>query len=383
MLGITEEECKKMYQSLQNINGDLIYTKYQKLKNSINSNEKKKLLLSYYILLNINKFERIGNEYKVKTKDYFYYVIMGDLNNLQKLYENNKYILTTEDNYLRNLLHYSVIGENYDITKFLLEKGINFDEPDYFLSTPLKYASNNDIRKLLVNNGSTIEIYNQSKLTLGLNIQISDLNKIDLIYHYFLKDKSVNNIEYIKKKEDDGLGILDWAQSIIGKRLIRNKKNGVDITLGWNKVYHGTKYVSMEHILLYGLRNFGEPSDGHIPLGKEANNINNFAKAIFVTPSIFYASNFSEIIDSDKDQWYIIIEAKVKDGFFSEYENTVKYNYKNGEPKKIKYRIKAKNFAASFYGDDEEGIVTNSLLFVKKKYIDGCQNYKDGDYFQN
>jgi len=68
MLGITEEECKKMYQSLQNINGDLIYTKYQKLKNSINSNEKKKLLLSYYILLNINKFERIGNEYKVKTK---------------------------------------------------------------------------------------------------------------------------------------------------------------------------------------------------------------------------------------------------------------------------------------------------------------------------
>ena len=43
---------------------------------------KKKLLLSYYILLNINKFERKGNEYIVKTKDHFYYILMGDLNNI-------------------------------------------------------------------------------------------------------------------------------------------------------------------------------------------------------------------------------------------------------------------------------------------------------------
>ena len=143
MLGITEEDCKQIYKSSSNIYRDLIYINYQKLKKSI-KNDKKKLLLSYYILLNINKYERIGNEYIVKTKDHFYYVIMGNLNNLQKLYEKNKYILATKDNYLRNLLHYSVIGEYYEITKFLLEKGINFDEPDFFLSTPLKYATNSD-----------------------------------------------------------------------------------------------------------------------------------------------------------------------------------------------------------------------------------------------
>jgi ankyrin repeat protein len=61
---------------------------------------------------------------------------MGDLNNLQKLYEKNKYILAIKDNYLRNLLHYSVIGEYYEITKFLFEKGINFDESDYFFLNP-------------------------------------------------------------------------------------------------------------------------------------------------------------------------------------------------------------------------------------------------------
>lgn len=188
-----------------------------------------------------------------------------------------------------------------------------------------------------------------------------------------MKNKYVNKIEYIKKDND-----------IIGQRLIRDRRHRDDITLGWNKVYHGTKYVSMEHILLYGLRNFGEPLNGHIPFDQKVNNINNWAKAIFVTPSIFYASNFSEIISSDNTQWYIIIEAKVKSGCFSEYESTIyKYNYKNSEPKKIEYRINTKNFGVIFYSHDEEGIVTTSLLFVKKKFIDECQNYKDGDYFQN
>ena len=374
ILGIKEEDCKKMYSNnIIRFNGDLIYINYQKLKSSTNSNDKKKLLLSYYILLNINKFERIGNEYKVKTKDHFYYIIMGDLNNLQKLFEKNKYILTTKDNYLRNLLHYSVIGEYYEITKFLLEKGINFDEPDYFLSTPLKYATNSDIRKLLINNGSKIEVYNQSMLTLGLNINYNYLNKIDLIYHSFLKNKYINNIEYIKKGND-----------IIGKRLIRNRSYGDDTTSGWNKVYHGTKYVSMEHILIYGLKNFGEPLNGHIPLNQKVNDINNWANAIFVTPSIFYASNFSEIIQSDNEQWYIIIEAKVKNGYFSEYESTLyNYNYKKNEPKKIEYRINAKNYGRVFDCDGEEGIDTISLLFAKKKFIDECQNYSDGNYFQN
>ena len=77
-----------------------------------------------------------------------------------------------------------------------------------------------------------------------------------------MKNKSVNIIEYIKKDNN-----------INSKRLIRNRRHGDVITLGWNKVYHGTKYVSMEHILLYGLRNFGEPLDGYIPLGQKVNNL--------------------------------------------------------------------------------------------------------------
>ena len=137
---------------------------------------------------------------------------------------------------------------------------------------------------------------------------------------------------------------------------------------------------------MYGLRNFGEPLNGHIPLGQKINNISNWAQAIFVTPSIFYASNYSETINSDMKEWYIIIEAKIKPDFYSEYEGTIyRYNYKKDEPKNIEYRIKACNYGVVFYGNtkDEEGIVTISLLFVKKKFLEQCQRYIDGNIFIN
>ena len=368
ILGITEEECKNIYQSSNHYGGDSIIEKYYKQKKYSFLN-KKKLLLSYFILFNIDKFERIGNSYKIKIKEHFYYVIMDDLYNLQRLYEQNKYILSHKDNFSRNLLHYSVIGEYYEMSKFLLEKGINFDEPDYFISTPLKYSTGS-IRQLLINYGSNIEIYNQSIVTKGLNIKFNELNKIDIIYNTLLKNKHVSNIEYIKNNVD-----------IIGKRLIRNINYINNNTFGWKKVYHGTKYVSMEHILIYGLRNFGEPLNGHIPLGQKINNINNWAQAIFVTPSIFYASNYSETINSDMEEWYIIIEAKIKPDFYSEYEGTIyKYKYKIDEPKKIEYRIKAQNFSSNFYGNtnDEEGIAT---IICKKEILRKMSKIYRWEYF--
>ena len=96
--------------------GDATITeKYKKLK-ELNPSNKKTLLLSYYMIFNIEKCESFSrNEFYIKNKDQFYYVIMGDLENLKKIYEADKYIIETKDNYYRNLLHYAVIGEYYEI----------------------------------------------------------------------------------------------------------------------------------------------------------------------------------------------------------------------------------------------------------------------------
>jgi ankyrin repeat protein len=59
--------------------------------------------------------------------DPFYYVKTNDINSLKRLYSENKYIIAQKDNKGRTLLHYSVMENNYDITLFLLEQGINFN----------------------------------------------------------------------------------------------------------------------------------------------------------------------------------------------------------------------------------------------------------------
>ena len=91
-LGIKEEECKKMNPNvLFNFNKDLITDKYKEMKSIGKNNEK--LLLSYFILFNLKRFKRIGDNFIIEQTDHFYYVIMNDFNNLKKIYEKNKYIL--------------------------------------------------------------------------------------------------------------------------------------------------------------------------------------------------------------------------------------------------------------------------------------------------
>ena len=331
---------------------------------------------------NKNKFNRTGNIFNVKIKDHFYYVVINDLINLKNLYEKNKYIIAEKDENGYTLLHYSVIGGYYELTEFLLNKGINYDEPTNGDRpvTPLYYAKGK-IKKLLIKNGSRIPQYNAVKemFPTGIFIQYKDFNTIESIHKQFLSKGIVNSI---KKIEKDG--------KIIGIRLIRNQKRGrinVEEYEKWEKVYHGTRFVSIESILSHGLRCFGEPLTYHIPLGEKIDNIDNWVWAIFVSPSIFYASKYSEIIYSENQEWFIIIEARVNPQSYTKHGNTIyKYKFKNSEPNKIEYRIDIKNLCFCSDGSvgpkDEDNIETISLLFVKKQFIEGSENYLDSNIFE-
>ena len=194
-------------------------------------------------------------------------------------------------------------------------------------------------------------------------------------------------VNIMKNIEKDG--------EIIGKRLIRNKKEiYIDDTnelSKWKKVYHGTRIVSIEQILCVGLRCVGEPLTYHIPLGEKVNDIENWASGIFISPSIFYASKYSEIIYSEKEEWFVIIEARVSPNSFTEHGNTIYgYKYKISEPEKIEYRITASEVnykdpetkIIDFNHDIDKKIETISLIFVKMKFLENCKNYKESFIFE-
>ena len=94
--------------------------------------------------------------------------------------------------------------------------------------------------------------------------------------------------------------IYDNNYHIIGKRIYKQNTNFDNKYKKWVKVYHGTKYKYLFSILKNGLKMPGEilengikirPMKGHIDFGKTIFNQKNWAKAIFVSPSIFYSSN--------------------------------------------------------------------------------------------
>lgn len=368
---VKKEDCNKVDYEIINpfkilgISGkiNVNYPNYINIENFRKKVKNEKQYLSCFILDNEKKYSRSDNNFLI-NKDHFYYVINNDLNNLKKSYEENKYILAQKDNRKRTLLHLSVIGRYYEISEFLLKSGINYDEKDEYGSTALHYADK-EIRYLLEKFGAK-EVFYNGPSTEGINtIKSNDINIIYSIYKDLLTKKIVEEIIDVKKNNE-----------IVGKRLIRNKNLfyiDKEIKNKWEKVYHGTKFVSIEFILKNGLCNFGEPLPNHIKLGQKINNIDNWASAIFVSPSIFYASKYSEIINYQFQEWFLIIEARVRPNSFSIHESTIYgYQLKKGEPKKVEYRIE--------YPQNVEVI---SLLFVNKHFLENISNYSESLIFKN
>ena len=65
-------------------------------------------------------FKKIDN---ISNLNPFQIIKENNLEKLKKLYNYNKYILTQKDEHVETLLHCSIKSNNYEITKFLLEKG--------------------------------------------------------------------------------------------------------------------------------------------------------------------------------------------------------------------------------------------------------------------
>lgn len=170
-------------------------------------------------------------------------------------------------------------------------------------------------------------VYNTNIFTI-INYKFTEKDKIGNIYRNLIEKDLVKSTNLINKNN-----------KLVSKRLIiccfYNK-----FTRDGYKVFHGTKYVSIQHILYFCIRNFGEPLIEHIQNGEKINYLNNWASAIFVSPCIFYAKNYSEVKSSNGKEWYIIIGAKVKPGSFSSHESIIfNFKIKLGEPNELKYRV--------------------------------------------
>lgn len=137
---------------------------YMKLATVSNREQRAKACLAYDILCNKNKYKKEGGVYKAKEKDCFYCTVIGDLNALKYNIDYNKKLLYKKDDLKRSLLYLSARNGYYNLTEYLLKKGINVNEVQRNGSTALHgaaYYGQKLIIQLLIDHGIDTSIKNE------------------------------------------------------------------------------------------------------------------------------------------------------------------------------------------------------------------------------
>ena len=308
---------------------------FRQLINSTNLITKKKSALAYDILCNKNNYIKNGDLYSPKKKDHFYYVTIGDLTHLELIYKKNKTILKEKDELKRNLLYIAARNGYYDICEFLLEEGMDPNETQNTKSTPLHGAAfynQLSICKLLLEYGARGTLENEEG---NLAIEESYSDELFKIIHDSLDDKITCLLnKLIAQKIAKRLILVKYNDMIIGKKILRHDillPDNIDyIKKNWVVGWHGTKFEFLESIMFHGLYPSGtklsdgteiKPLEGHIPLKTSLEGFDDWAKAIFVSPSIFYAGHpvYARRICSNNIEYSVIIETRIRPDTFSKH----------------------------------------------------------------
>jgi hypothetical protein len=93
--------------------------------------------------------------------------------------------------------------------------------------------------------------------------------------------------------------------------------------------WHGTKSKNIESILTNGLLPAGtggiKPPDNHFKLGEAFFGVENWAAAIFLSPSLLYSAHaaYSERVMSKKESWSILFKVYCNPTSYKAYDPTV------------------------------------------------------------
>ena len=358
---------------------------------------RKEACLAYDMLQKKQKYEIIGDYYTIKHKDIFYYAIVGDLDKIKEMISQNKNLLYIKDYYGRNLLYFAARNGYYDITKYLIGKGIEINETQCDGSTALHgaaYYGQELIGQLLIEHGALTKIQNNfgnypSDEARTSFIKESILNsQNDLILNTFKFLSSINRAT--------NLVLIEKKHKVIAKKIICSNNMSNYIKNRWVTAWHGTKFVYVNSIVKYGLQPSGSrlpngmtvlPPKHHIPLNRRVDGYSNWANAIFASPSIFYAAHISyaERILSCGKTWAVLIEVKIRPGSYTTHASTVFREKKiEGEPIHIEYRVKAlENDELIYRASSANNLFVNSVTFISVDFLDNITEYSDGQICVN
>ena len=341
--------------------------------------------------------------YRAINYNEIYCAIVGDDIGLLHIIIENKNIVNEKDKFGRTLLYIAARNGHYKVCELLLENGANVNDFDNNQSTPLHaavYYGHENIIKLLISYGADInqkndlgEIPSDEAPSIRYKNLINDSqNDIILnLYHYL---KSINLVERLLKIKK--YNITTKNEDFIAIKFIPSYKlllpdDFYDVWKNWDAAWHGTKLEYIESILKNGLKESGSiltdwnkitPQNDHVQFGVQLNNVNDWANAVFVSPSVFYSTHptYSQRINSTfyGKSWAILIETRLLPGSYQSYKTTTTREVVPGEPILVEFRVKSINPL-----NKKKNIHIISISFVLDEFIKNVKDYEQGDILSN
>ena len=330
------------------------------------------------------------NEFFIKDCDVFVLAACGHTTALSSKIASRKSLLEETDEHNRSLLYTACKSGFYDMCKLLLQRGASINKCQVDGSTPLHAAAffgHTLIVGLLLEYGGKINMDSRWEYSTALQESTPYLDVQKLI-----QTASSDIISSLAAKLTErklvmpNMRLVEFNGKVIAKELLRDpscldpttRTNWDDILESWELTWHGTQYRHLESIIKKGLIPAGTdgitPPRGHISLGEVWFGTQNWAAAIFISPSILFAGHaaYAERVDSQDQKWCVLVKTYCNPNTYEPYNPSLfGYKPKDDEPANSEFRVPVteadKNVILRV--ESKRNVVVRSIVFVRLSFL--------------
>ena len=356
--------------------------------------------LAYHMITSTNcrRYLKHGTHFEIQKPDIFFFAAIGYTEKVIDEISKNPSLLDSVDELKRTVLYLAARCGFYDTTKALIGKGASVNQKQAGDSTPLHGAAfygHSLVVKLLLVHGADPSLKNK----LGSTPADESSAEMKQIFENFEKDPISIIVSTLSSFTEENVLSTDYAGKVIAREVFRSKKvlnsrtnnKWDEIYQQWEVAFHGTKFDYLESIVKYGLLPSGaklpngeviKPPSNHVQLGKAFSGISDWAKAIFVSPSVLYAAHaqYSERIPTEDSQWCVVLKVLIKPSSYDSFNPTVIFEKMDGEPNDTEYRVKDKDRSDSIFRifsrassedlESSRNVVVQSVLFIDLNFLE-------------
>jgi len=307
-------------------------------------------------------------------------------------------------------LYIAARGGFYDVCEMLLEEGADINLVQKDGSTALHGAAfygHHLVVQLLLAHGADPEIQNkwgntaeqEGDAAIARTIQSAKKDNITATYYSLLKNKLV----------DEQIKLIHAKGNVVGKIFprdifaldVESRRLFAKAKANWMPLWHGTQLKAVVPIMRNGLMPAGsklengellKPPENHYALGTTHFGVENWANAIFVTPSLAYGAHacFSERVFSQNDRWCVLIQTRVKPNTYKSFDATVLYTdaiegeskdpeYRvSGEPMDPEYRVSVEEDQTDFIVrvESARNVLVTAVAFISLNFLENISDYE-------